>query len=778
MTKKSRPAEPVAYALFLGALTLVPYDFSRAAARDTAFFRFSGAQFLDAADCVLNVVLLLPLGAMVQREITARGRGIALALFSAACLAFVLSSVIEFLQGFLPTRDSSAVDVLLNTAGAIAGAWIYGRWRATVTAPFAWLHRQPTPVHAALMAAAVCIVLATSAVLQARTQLSNWSLDYPLLMGNERTGDRAWQGRLFAFELTDAATSVEDMRAFATGKGGTLPGNRLAAFSFASGPPYRDAAKTVPDLDWIGDSGDTDGGGVSFQEGRWLRSTGPAVTLARRLRETSAFTIRIVCATDNFEQNGPARIISNSLDTRHRNFTIGQEKRDLVIRFRTPHTGMNGIRPEVIVPNVFTNVTPQEIVVTYDGSALLAVVSGSGAVSRTELSPGSSLAASASSRDLEAAQVGHYKYAYFILLFAVAGVVLAVKRRDAPVGLRSGIAAVVVFAALLELTLVLTSGRAFHIWNVISSASVGTLVIAAVVVWSAAPTGSAVFRPPGRPVTAGGASPAPSRRIQASSGWSLDLEELWLYRELIYFLVWRDIKVRYRQTVLGAAWAILQPLLTMAVFALFFGRLARVPSDGIPYPLFSFAGLVPWTFFSNGLTQASNSVVQHANLLTKVYFPRMAIPIATVLSGAPDFLLSFGVLLGMMAYFGVAPTSNVIYLPLFVLLAFVSSLGISLWLAALNVQFRDVRFTLPFITQFWLFATPVAYPSSMLSEPWRTFYGINPMVGVVEGFRWALLGVDTAPSGVVGVSALVAVLLLVSGAYYFRRLERTFADFV
>jgi lipopolysaccharide transport system permease protein len=274
-------------------------------------------------------------------------------------------------------------------------------------------------------------------------------------------------------------------------------------------------------------------------------------------------------------------------------------------------------------------------------------------------------------------------------------------------------------------------------------------------------------------------SSVPRFVIQPTRGWgSLNLAELWAHKELVYFLIWRDIKVRYKQTALGASWAILQPLLTMLIFSVFFGRLAKVPSDGVPYPLFSFVALVPWMFFSNGLTLASNSLVHNANLLTKVYFPRLAIPISTVAAGVVDFVLGFVVMLGLIAWYGIMPTANVIFLPLFLLLALVTSLGVALWLAAVNVQFRDVRYTIPFLTQFWMFATPIAYPSSLLSEPWRTLYGLNPMVGVVEGFRWALLGVDTAPGAIVIASSIVAVVLLVSGAFYFRRMERTFADVV
>jgi lipopolysaccharide transport system permease protein len=267
--------------------------------------------------------------------------------------------------------------------------------------------------------------------------------------------------------------------------------------------------------------------------------------------------------------------------------------------------------------------------------------------------------------------------------------------------------------------------------------------------------------------------------IKPSRGWiSLKLGEVWEYRELLYFLTWRDIKVRYKQTVLGAAWAIIQPFFTMVVFSLFFGKLAKMPSDDIPYPIFSYAALVPWTFFANGLSQSSTSLVASANLIKKVYFPRLVVPISAVISGGVDFVLAFVVLLGMMLFYGIVPTWNVGWLPLLLLLALVTSLGVGLWLTAMNVQFRDVRYAVPFLVQAWMFATPIAYPSSLLDEPWRTLYGINPMAGVVEGFRWALLGTQTAPGPLILVSAFVAMGLLVSGAFYFRRMEKTFADVV
>jgi lipopolysaccharide transport system permease protein len=270
---------------------------------------------------------------------------------------------------------------------------------------------------------------------------------------------------------------------------------------------------------------------------------------------------------------------------------------------------------------------------------------------------------------------------------------------------------------------------------------------------------------------------APVTRIEASRGWiSLQLGELWGHRELLYFLVWRDLKVRYKQTVLGAGWAIAQPLFNMLIFTLFFGRLAKMPSDGLPYPLFAYAALVPWTFFANGLSQASNSVVSYPSLVKKVYFPRLSLPLARVLACLVDFGLAFLVLIGMLVHYQIDPSIRMVWLPLFLLLAVITSLGVSLWFAALNVLFRDVQYLLPFIIQFWLFATPIVYPSSLVPKAWRVVYGINPMVGVVNGFRWALLGTHTPPGPSLLASLLVAVAILVGGAYFFRRTERTFAD--
>lgn len=257
---------------------------------------------------------------------------------------------------------------------------------------------------------------------------------------------------------------------------------------------------------------------------------------------------------------------------------------------------------------------------------------------------------------------------------------------------------------------------------------------------------------------------------------ALRLTDVWAYRELLYFLVWRDVKVRYKQTVLGAAWAVIQPFFTMLIFSVVFGRLARMPSDSVPYPLFCYAALVPWTFFSSGLHQAAASLVSNTNLLKKVFFPRLVMPTASVAAMGVDFACAFLVLLAMMGYYRIAPSIAVVTLPAFVLLAFTAALGAGLWLSALNVKYRDVKYVMPFLLQVWMFATPIAYPSSLVSGPWRPLYALNPMVGVVDGFRWALLGTATAPDATLIVSFVTAAGLAVSGAYYFRQAERTFAD--
>ena len=273
--------------------------------------------------------------------------------------------------------------------------------------------------------------------------------------------------------------------------------------------------------------------------------------------------------------------------------------------------------------------------------------------------------------------------------------------------------------------------------------------------------------------------PSPLFVVEPSRGWiSLQLWDLWEYRELLYFLAWRDIKVRYKQTGLGIAWAILQPFVTMVLFSLFFGYLGNIPSDGIPYPIFTFVALLPWQLFANSLSASSNSLVLNQELIKKVYFPRLLIPLSAVCVGLVDFGISFVVLLGMMYYYGFWPTYAIIILPLFIFLAVITALTVGLWLSTLNVQYRDVQFTITALIQFWLFATPIAYPSSLIPQQWRLLYGLNPMVGVIEGFRWALLGQARPLEGSILVSVFVTSTLLIGGLIYFKRTEKTFADVV
>lgn len=267
--------------------------------------------------------------------------------------------------------------------------------------------------------------------------------------------------------------------------------------------------------------------------------------------------------------------------------------------------------------------------------------------------------------------------------------------------------------------------------------------------------------------------------VRPSKGWaSLNLGELWRYRELVYFFIWRDIKVRYKQTLLGAAWAIIQPFFVMVIFNIFFGKLAKIPSDGIPYPIFSYVALLPWQLFENGVRKAGNSLVSGRNLLTKVYFPRLAIPIASVIAGLVDFALALTILLGMMWFYDYSPTKWILFTPLLLILALVTALGTGLWLSALNVTYRDIGYIIPFILRVWFFLTPITYSASIVPEEYQTIYALNPMTGVIQGFRWAMLGVGEPPSVLILASTVAAVSIMISGLFYFRRMERTFADVV
>jgi lipopolysaccharide transport system permease protein len=274
-----------------------------------------------------------------------------------------------------------------------------------------------------------------------------------------------------------------------------------------------------------------------------------------------------------------------------------------------------------------------------------------------------------------------------------------------------------------------------------------------------------------------GGKPARLMHIRPRKGWAaVDPGELWEHRELLGFFIWRDVKVRYKQTLLGAAWAVLQPFATMLVFAVFFGRLAKMPSDGMPYPLFSFTSLLLWTYFAGALAQASQSVVNNQATIGKIYFPRLLLPMSAVAPGLLDLAIAFVMLPGMMAYYGCALGVRIVLAPVFVLTAMCIALGAGLWLSAINVRFRDVRHVVPFLVQFWLFASPVVFAVSLVPAKWRTLYALNPMVGVLEGFRWSVLGVGPFPWTAVGLSLAVSAGVLVSGLYFFRREERIFAD--
>lgn len=263
-----------------------------------------------------------------------------------------------------------------------------------------------------------------------------------------------------------------------------------------------------------------------------------------------------------------------------------------------------------------------------------------------------------------------------------------------------------------------------------------------------------------------------------SRWWAIPFGELWSYRELLYFFVWRDIKIRYKQTAIGAAWAVLQPFLTMLVFSLFFGKLAHIPSGGLPYPIFYYSALLPWMYFAGALQNATSTIVENQRLITKVYFPRLALPLSAVLSGLVDFGVSFLMFLAMMVYYGIRPGAAVLWLPVFLLLAILTALGVGLWLSALNAIYRDVRYVLPFLVQFWMFASPVVYASSLVPAKWRWLYGLNPMAGVIEGFRWSLTGRGDPPGRLIYVSAGVVIVILLAGIGYFQKMETTVADVV
>lgn len=472
--------------------TLAPFGVTPAGTRELELFAYGSYQ-QDPVDFLLNLLLFAPLGALLHHK----GRHRSLRLLSIAILAgtagVLISMPLEYLQAFR-LRDSSLIDVLANTGGALMGVAADRAWGAPVKAGIHQLRvRTSSAMLAGLMAGFLIVALLISGALQARTRLSNWSLEYPLLIGNERTGDRPWRGRVFALAMTDAATSLASVRRFSAGESVALTGTPIAAFNFKGSPPYRDAAGNLPDLEWTERPDTSSDAGIRTPGRSWLRSNGPASGLANRLRKTNAFTLRVQCATDDTDQEGPARIISNSESPLLRNFTLGQLGSDLVFRLRTPDTGVNGYPLEVHLPGVFSDRRPRGILVTYDGATLLMATADTNHVSRTELTPGSSVALAIPSLHVRPEQVQMYKLAYVAALSLVPGVLLGFLGRTSSDRQLFGAAWVLAFALLLEATEMAASGRAFN-WSAVAvTGGIGAVVLLVLGVTLSQPN---VQRPP------------------------------------------------------------------------------------------------------------------------------------------------------------------------------------------------------------------------------------------------------------------------------------------
>jgi VanZ family protein len=488
----------ILWALFVVLGTLAPFDFGAMSAAHS-FKLFDGSHERDPLHFALNLILFMPLGALLHHEGQRRSSRLQSILILTGVLSLLLSLTVEYIQRYIPSRDSSLIDVLANTAGGVIGALGDRAWRASLETG---LNRMRARTSAAMltvvMAAFLAAALLTAGAIQARTGLSNWSAAFPVLIGNERTGDRPWRGRVFAFTITDAATPHALVRRFSAGESVALPGSPIAMFDFNGDPPYRDATGNLPEINWMEPANESasvnaagpngfrrsgPNGGIALTGQPWLETAGPAVRIAQRLRKTNMFTLRIRCATDNTNQDGPARIVSNSFSPLLRNFTLGQQGADLVFRLRTPHTGDNGYPFETIVPGVFAVDQPRDILVTYDGATLLGGIARTDRVFRTELTPAVSLAglvASLTSQKVRTDQPPMYTMVYFGGLFLPPGVLIALlgsTRRHRAVF--SGVY-VVVAAVLLEMTLVLVSGRSFAWGNVVMFGTVGALVLVAV----------------------------------------------------------------------------------------------------------------------------------------------------------------------------------------------------------------------------------------------------------------------------------------------------------
>lgn len=466
------------------AVTLFPYDFGAApSVLDQSLGRWS--LHASRTEIVLNVLLFVPLGVLLCRQMTPLLEGWRV-IAAVGATGLLVSGAIESLQMLLPRRDSSFIDLLSNGGGALAGAWLYQSWAPRLAMGVHRLRaRASGRTVAATLAVYALMASIASGALQRETRLGDWSPEYPLLVGNERLGDRPWLGRLVAFEFVDAAMSLAAMRESATTGVLGLPGTRIMAFDFTDGPPFSDAAGHSPVLEWARSMvpSTTWRPGVRTSERSWLRTDASASVLAERLRVSNAFTLRIQLATDDEGQTGPARILSNSWDIGLRNFTLGQEGRDMIVRFRTPHNGLNGARPQVVVRDVFADTEEREVLVTYDGATLLAAVAGSGRVHRTDLTPGTALALTITSLDVEADELPILTRLYLVSLFVFPGASVGFLCRSHRQRIVAGGLFVVCFAVLLEFTLVTASGR--HIswealsWTAVIGAATVTIVAGA-----------------------------------------------------------------------------------------------------------------------------------------------------------------------------------------------------------------------------------------------------------------------------------------------------------
>jgi VanZ family protein len=476
----------IVWVLFVVTGTLAPFDFgATAAVHEHSFKMFQyGSYERDPMDFVLNLLLFMPLGALLHHEGQRRSLKLRSIVILTVATGFLISMTVEYFQRFLPTRDSSLIDVLANVAGGLVGVFGDKAWGASLAVFMGRLRARTSPAAlASVMAGVMVLGLLTSGALQARTRLSTWSAEYPLLVGNEQTGDRPWRGRVFALTITDAPTPLALARRFSAGESVVLHGSRIAAVDFSGNSPYRDATGNLPDLDWTERANESSNAGITLTGRPWLRTDGPASRLAHRLRETNAFTVRIDCATDDTNQHGPARIVSNSASTSLRNFTIGQLGADLSVRFRTPQTGNNGSGIEMIAAGVFSGDHRRDILVTYDGATLLTAVAHTSQIGRTELTPAAVVAlriASLTSQRVYPDQVQMYNTAYLAALFLPPGALLGLLGRTRRDRLVFGAVYLLAAAVLLEGTLVLASGRAIDFGNVTDTAGVGAVVLALV----------------------------------------------------------------------------------------------------------------------------------------------------------------------------------------------------------------------------------------------------------------------------------------------------------